>query len=1205
MTMESSMRQLLRFELYYFSRQPAFFLVLLMALGLGLLLSDRVVSSGEVQFYSPQNISYFLASYSIPSLFFTTILAACSLIRDKSMRFDGLIKTTKIPSSQLLTSRFLSLFIASLVLSIISISAYLLPTLLTQYKPEIFGRFSISNIIWSLVYILLPNLLFICGALFAVCRCINSSLWVYLTGVGIYVFYLSITVYLDSPMFTSSLALAEDGMSLVSMLDPFAVSAFLEQTKHWTTIEKNTQLIEFTGTFALNRIIWLSFSYAIILGAIFYSKRLTSKYAKKSQNFRATTNGTAQPISSDMDKNTDLYTHKAYSSYVMFKHTFLIEFNSVFRSLPFALLGMLTAILVIGQFISSIEMGGLIGPQHPYTSLLAPQIVLALKVVSIMSISFYSAELVYRSKEHHFFEVLNATPASRWALFIAQLLTLSLLILCLLAVAVFCAIAYQIGSGFYRIDWILYASLIPIYVFPMVYLAIMSMFIQLLLNDKYLGIMVSAIIMLFFTTSLSSYIGLDHVLLRFSTLGTIRYSDFNGFDYFLTNITYLSVHWAAVSGLLILGGYALFNRQVDTQRRTAIKHFFISSSTKQRMVLAGNVIFVLLSTALVFFNTNVLNKYETRENIVQLKVDYEQQFLAFSDANTPLITDIKANVQFFPQQYAIEVSGEFLLKNASDEAISEFLVTMPNRELVTKISVIDSKNIEHIARHNTFIVNLKSPLAPGATSKLTFSSNIERAGFKNTDHDLTLISNGSYFHSEAMFPYIGFNPALTITDEQKRVAISLPKHSGKSPLVDDKKYGEHLLHKDANLVSFEATVSTTIDQIAVAPGELVNEWQAGNRRYFQYKVSKPTTNFFGFSSVRYAILVGSEGDTKITLYYHPSHDLNVKQIMTSAKASLKVFSETFSPYPFRQLTIAEIPFRGFARAYPATIFYSENAGFKENLTREDNLDDLSSVVAHEVAHQWWGHQLKSAKTQGSGLLIESLAEYSSLMVMQEIYGDTYVKQELARASNRYLSRRAELSVNEPPLLLMGTERYLRYEKGLLALSAIANKVGQTTFHQLLSRFIKDYSYRNDDYVTNLDFLRLFETHPHRRYIENWLTKVMLYDAKISDVAVKSHENQQHELSFSVNMSASDHTRSEQPTRTPANEEVDFVIYDSGGALIYTGELTVINGVGRTSIYLPTAPRRIEIDPHFFYLDRQRTDNTEVISSITNNNMESL
>ena len=45
-------------------------------------------------------------------------------------------------------------------------------------------------------------------------------------------------------------------------------------------------------------------------------------------------------------------------------------------------------------------------------------------------------------------------------------------------------------------------------------------------------------------------------------------------------------------------------------------------------------------------------------------------------------------------------------------------------------------------------------------------------------------------------------------------------------------------------VDMSAIISTTPDQIAIAPGSLVREWQQDGRRYFEYKLDHPSMNFY-------------------------------------------------------------------------------------------------------------------------------------------------------------------------------------------------------------------------------------------------------------------------------------------------------------------------------------------------------------------------
>ena len=50
------------------------------------------------------------------------------------------------------------------------------------------------------------------------------------------------------------------------------------------------------------------------------------------------------------------------------------------------------------------------------------------------------------------------------------------------------------------------------------------------------------------------------------------------------------------------------------------------------------------------------------------------------------------------------------------------------------------------------------------------------------------------------------------------------------------------------------------------------------------------------------------------------------------------------------------------------------------------MDFAYFVTAHELAHQWWAHQVIGGNGQGSTMFSEGLAEYSALTVMEKRYG---------------------------------------------------------------------------------------------------------------------------------------------------------------------------------------------------------------------------
>ena len=103
------------------------------------------------------------------------------------------------------------------------------------------------------------------------------------------------------------------------------------------------------------------------------------------------------------------------------------------------------------------------------------------------------------------------------------------------------------------------------------------------------------------------------------------------------------------------------------------------------------------------------------------------------------------------------------------------------------------------------------------------------------------------------------------------------------------------------------------------------------------------------------------------------------------KKSLDYLTSEFAPYQHRQLRIVEFPrYRGFAQSLPNTIPYSESIGFIARLDEDDDeaIDYVFYVTAHEVAHQWWAHQVVGGNVQGATVLTETMSQYSALMVME-------------------------------------------------------------------------------------------------------------------------------------------------------------------------------------------------------------------------------
>ena len=106
-------------------------------------------------------------------------------------------------------------------------------------------------------------------------------------------------------------------------------------------------------------------------------------------------------------------------------------------------------------------------------------------------------------------------------------------------------------------------------------------------------------------------------------------------------------------------------------------------------------------------------------------------------------------------------------------------------------------------------------------------------------------------------------------------------------------------------------------------------------------------------------------------------------MLDAVERSLNYYTENFGPYYHKQARVIEFPRSGgFAQSFPNTVPFSEDIGFiaKVDDSEEGGNDYAFFVTVHEVAHQWWAHQVIGADVLGSTMLSESLSEYVSLKV---------------------------------------------------------------------------------------------------------------------------------------------------------------------------------------------------------------------------------
>src|SRR6185295_2018918 len=196
-------------------------------------------------------------------------------------------------------------------------------------------------------------------------------------------------------------------------------------------------------------------------------------------------------------------------------------------------------------------------------------------------------------------------------------------------------------------------------------------------------------------------------------------------------------------------------------------------------------------------------------------------------------------------------------------------------------------------------------------------------------------------------------------------------------------------------------------------------------------------------SARWQVRRGEWHGLPIEVYYDAKHPYNVDRMIDATRKSLDYFTAHFSPYQYRQVRILEFPrYARFAQSFANTIPFSEAIGFVANLRDPDDIDYVFYVTAHEVAHQWWAHQVIGADVQGSTMIVESMAQYSALMVMEKQYGREHMRRFLKYELDQYLSGRGGELIEELPLMRVENQQYIHYRKGSLVFYALQEAIGE-------------------------------------------------------------------------------------------------------------------------------------------------------------------
>ncbi|WP_284619080.1 ABC transporter permease/M1 family aminopeptidase [Aquabacterium humicola] len=1212
-------RHIAAFEWRYQLKSPVFWvgclIFFLLTFGATTIEQIQIGSRGNVNVNAPYAILQTLAVMSLFAVFVTVAMVANVVIRDDETGFAPILRSTSVSKGAYLGGRFVGASAAAfLVLCTIPL-AIALGTLMPWLDAEKIGPWRWADYLWPLFVFALPTLLITAAAFFALATATRSMMWTYVGTVGLLVLYFVTSVLLRDPRHDA----------VAALVDPFGMSVLRITTRYWTAAERNSQLPALAGLLLANRVLWTGIALALFALAYrlfrFEGRTQRSVTAAAADDDASTAARLARladaqrgPVALPSPRS-DGATRRAQAwALARFDMAFVFRSPAFFVLLAIGLLNAGASLWFDGELYGS--------PSWPVTRLMVQALNNAYTIMPVIIAIYYGGELVWRDRERRMHEIVDATAAPDWAHLVPKIIAIALVLLATAAVGALAGIVVQTIKGFhrYQLDAYVLWFVLPTAIGAL-QLAVLSVFVQVLVPQKFLG---WGAMLVFLVASISlGNAGFEHVLYNYGATTPVPLSDMNGLGRFWIGAAWTQVYWSAFALVLTVFAYALWRRGATIALRPRLAQLTRRLRGRALIVLGGALAVWAGSGAWIFFNTNVLNRYRPEPEQEALLAEAEKTLLKFETVAQPTITAVTLDVDLHPREARAITRGRYVIENRTAAAIDTLHLAWVPALKLDAVELDGARLEQEWPTLHYRIYRLAQPMQPGERRTLGFTTTLEERGFPNRAPLTRIVANGSFLDNTEITPFIGASREALLKDRSKRRKHGLPPDLRPPTLEDDSGRARTLFRPDSGFVTLEMSVTTDADQTPIAPGTTLSDTVTGGRRTVRFKPDAPIEHFYSIQSARYAVRrdswrpTGSANpqapqaspgqDVQLAVYYHEAHPYNVDRMLAAMKLSLQVFSEQFSPYQFQQARILEFPaYADFAQSFANTIPYSETIGFIHRQVDPEKIDMVSYVTAHEIAHQWWGHQLVPAYQQGATMLVETFAQYSALLVMERLYGPEQIRRFLKYELDRYLRARGGEVVEELPLARVENQPYIHYNKGSLAMYWLKERVGEPALNRALSKFLAQHAFKAAPYPNTRDFLALLraEAGPqHDALITDLFEKITLLDLKTVSAIKRPREDRRWELELVIEAHKRYADGLGKETDAPLQDEpVEIGVFAAEPGKAGFGPAAVLSlavqplrsGRQTFNLVLDREPQWAGVDPYNKRIDRLSDDNLKAV-----------
>ena len=272
---------------------------------------------------------------------------------------------------------------------------------------------------------------------------------------------------------------------------------------------------------------------------------------------------------------------------------------------------------------------------------------------------------------------------------------------------------------------------------------------------------------------------------------------------------------------------------------------------------------------------------------------------------------------------------------------------------------------------------------------------------------------------------------------------------------------------------YRVRVTAPAGLTVVASGSEVSRESQGQEQVLTFAAG-PVRDFYLAASEHYVVVSEQVGQTKVNSYAFPERTEGAQLALKTVASALRSFSARFGPYPYTEFDVVSTPMQALGIEYPgltgiALALYDPHAtvsGLPSTIL-------LESVVAHEVAHQWFYNVVGNDQID-EPWLDEAVVQYVTGLYYVDVYGQGAAQSYRGSWTDRWQRvERAEIPVGLPSQAYTDEEYSpIVYGRGPLFVAALAEEMGQERFDE----FLRDYYTSNQWGIGTAEVFRQLAEH---------------------------------------------------------------------------------------------------------------------------------